>query len=505
VRIDQETAADFLESVLAGMKAGLFAIDEEARLIAFTRRAESLTGYGKEEVVAGRCYEILKTDRCDECSVKLTHRIPVSPLNYETIATTKSGDKLPLDVTISPLRSAAGEPMGAVGILRDMTEQKRLWEKLLQERDRAKQYLSIARVTIVARDRQGRVTLINKRGCELLGYEEEEITGKDFLGLCVPDRYRPEARRVFSGLMNGTIEAEDPGETRLMVKGGAERTISWQHITLKDDEGRITGLLSSGEDVTDRKKAQDELIRAEKLAAIGQLAAGVAHEVNNPLAGLLVYLKVLLKKYSEGKLQTKETQRQLLDMERETDRSSRIIKALLDFSRQTEPDLRPIDINEAVEATLSIIGHQISLGNVELEKRLASGLPRVVADFDQIQQALMNVALNAIQAMPEGGRLTIETSLAEDARLGESRGDAVRIAISDSGRGIPEEHLEKVFAPFFSTKPTGRGVGLGLAAVQGIIERHQGKLKVESKLNEGTTLTMWLEAMDEQADESTGR
>jgi signal transduction histidine kinase len=297
--------------------------------------------------------------------------------------------------------------------------------------------------------------------------------------------------------MDGSMEAENTDETRLMVKGGAERTIAWQHITLRDDEGRITGLLSSGEDVTDRKKAQEELIRAEKLAAIGQLAAGVAHEVNNPLAGLLVYLKVLLKKLGEGKLQSEETERQLLDMERETARSSRIIKALLDFSRQTEPDLRPIDINEAVEATLSIIGHQISLGNIDLEKSLASGLPKVVADFDQIQQALMNVALNAIQAMPEGGRLTIETSLAEGVRLDESTGDTVRIAISDSGQGIPEEHLEKVFAPFFSTKPKGKGVGLGLAAVQGIIERHKGELKVESELNEGTTLTIWLEAMDE--------
>jgi PAS domain S-box-containing protein len=505
VRIDQEKATEFLDSVLAGMKAGLFAIDEDARLITFTHRAESLTGYKEEEVVTGRCYEILKTDRCGDCPVKLTHRIPDAPLNYETIATTKSGDKLPLDVTISPLRSAAGEPIGAVGILRDMTEQKRLWEKLRQERDRARQYLSIARVTIVALDCRGRVTLINRRGCELLGYEEEEIIGKDFFGLCVPERFRPEARRVFSGLLDGTIEAESPEEIRLVVKGGAERTIAWQQITLKDEEGRTTGLLSSGEDVTDRKKAQEELIRSEKLAAIGQLAAGVAHEVNNPLAGLLVYFKVLLKKYGEGKLQTEETERQLLEMERETARSSRIIKDLLDFSRQTEPDLRPIDINEAVDATLSIIGHQIRLGNIDLDKRLASGLPRVVADFDQIQQALMNVVINAIQAMPEGGSLTIETSLDEGVRLGESTGDAVRIAISDCGKGIPEEHLEKVFAPFFSTKPKGEGVGLGLSTVQGIIERHKGELKVESTLNEGTTLTMRLEAMDEEADEDTGR
>jgi PAS domain S-box-containing protein len=498
-------ATEFLDSVLAGMKAGLFAIDEDARLISFTHRAESLTGYQQEEVVTRRCYEILKTDRCDDCPVKLTHRIPDAPLNYETAAITKSGDKLPLDVTISPLRSITGEPIGAIGILRDMTEQNRLWENLLQERDRARQYLSIARVTIVALDRRGRVTLINGRGCEILGYQEEEIVGQDFFGLCVPERFRPESKRVFSGLMDGTIEVENPDEIRLVVKGGAERTIAWHHITLKDEEGRITGLLSSGEDVTDRKRAQEELIRSEKLAAIGQLAASVAHEVNNPLAGLLVYFKVLLKKFGEGKLQTEETERQLLEMERETARSSRIIKDLLAFSRQAEPYLRPIDINEAVDATLAIVGHQISLGNIDLEKRLASGLPRVVADFDQIQQALMNVVLNAIQAMPGGGRLRIETSLAGDVRLGESTGDTVRIAISDSGSGIPEEDLEKVFAPFFSTKAKGKGVGLGLSTVQRIVEGHKGELKVESRLNEGTTLTIWLGVMDGEAEGSTGR
>lgn len=503
--IEQEMSREYLASVLAGMKAGLFAIDRDARIISFSPRAERLTGFKKEEVLTGRCYEILQTDRCQECHVKRNHRIPAATLNYETMATIKSGAKLPLDVSISPLRSFDGATIGAVGIFRDMSEQRRLWEHLRQERDRAQRYLSIARVTIVALDEQGKVRLINKRGCEVLGYDEGEIIGKDWFGLCVPERIREEARGVFRQLMAGASEVGNCEEMPTLGNDGTERLIAWHHTTLTDDRGRISGVLSSGEDITDRERAHAELIRSEKLAAIGQLAAGVAHEVNNPLAGLLVYFKVLLKKYQEGSLQTQETEEQLLNMERETARSSRIIKDLLDFSRQTEPTLRAINVNDVIGAALSIIGHQMRLGKVDLETKLAPELPRVVADFDQIQQALMNLILNGVHAMPDGGKLRIATSLGKRVKLGESTRDAVRVDISDSGEGIPEEDLDKVFTPFFSTKPKGEGVGLGLCAVQGIVERHKGTIEVSSKPNVGTTFTIWLGAMDEETDASTGR
>ena len=127
---ETDLARDFLESVLAGMKAGLFAIDRDAQIVDFTPRAEHLTGFNKDDVLGRRCYEILITDDCDRCPVKRTHQIPTTTLNYETIATTKSGDRLPLDVTISPLRSTGGSPVGAVEILRDMSEQKRLSKRL---------------------------------------------------------------------------------------------------------------------------------------------------------------------------------------------------------------------------------------------------------------------------------------------------------------------------------------------------------------------------------------
>jgi two-component system NtrC family sensor kinase len=272
--------------------------------------------------------------------------------------------------------------------------------------------------------------------------------------------------------------------------------VAWHNTTLVDEKGLIIGTLSSGEDITKRKETEVELIRAEKLTSLGQLAASVAHEVNNPLAGILVYTTLLLKKHQEKKLQTEETANQLLKMKKELERTSRIIRNLLDFSRQSDADMRPTEINKVVEAALLLVRHQISLENIKLEMKLGEGLPLVLAGFDQIQQVLINLLLNAIQAMPEGGQLSVTTSLAKNIRIGEALKNTVRIDVTDTGIGIPKENLAKLFTPFFTTKEKGKGVGLGLPVVHGIIERHKGKIEVVSEVNRGTTFTIYLEAMD---------
>jgi two-component system NtrC family sensor kinase len=222
--------------------------------------------------------------------------------------------------------------------------------------------------------------------------------------------------------------------------------------------------------------------------------------VNNPLAGILVYIKLLLKKYKEKKLQTEKSEEQLLKMEKELERTARIIRNLLDFSRQSEPNIRPVDINKVVEAALQLVGHQISLENIELEKKLAAQLPLIRADFDKIQQVLINIIMNAIQAMPDGGSLEIATSVADAIEIGEARKKTVRIDIKDTGVGISKENLGKLFTPFFTTKEKGKGVGLGLPVVHGIIEQHKGKIEVNSELDVGTTFTIYLEVMDEKND-----
>ncbi|MHC4323441.1 MAG: two-component system sensor histidine kinase NtrB [Planctomycetota bacterium] len=501
MKIEDDITREFLDNILASMQGGLFTIDKDARITSFNRAAEQITGFKKEEVLNKKCYTVLRSNICkSKCRLKRTLETGESMFNYDAIIRDKAEKEIHVNVTTSALRSGNNEIIGALEIFRDLTERKQLWDQLREERDKAQKYLNVARVIIVALNEKGEVTLLNKRGSEVLGYKEEEVVGKNWFDFCIPAKTRHKVREFFLKLIAGEHKATEYYENPILIKNGEERIIAWHNTLLKDKKGHIIGTLSSGEDITERKRTEAELLRSEKLASVGQLAAGVAHEVNNPLAGILVYIKLLLKKYKQSKLQTEDTKKQLEKIGKETERCSRIIKNLLDFSRQTEVTLRPVDINRVIEATLEIIGHQISLDNIRTEEKLCPSLPLIQVDFDQIQQALMNIMLNAAQAMPDGGDLTITTSVAEGVKIGNSITNAVRIDISDTGIGIPKENLDKLFTPFFTTKEKGKGVGLGLSVVHGIIERHHGKITIHSNPVDGTTFSIYLGIIDEEKD-----
>jgi signal transduction histidine kinase len=242
------------------------------------------------------------------------------------------------------------------------------------------------------------------------------------------------------------------------------------------------------------KENEEQLFQAEKLTSLGQLAASIAHEIKNPMAGILVYTQLLSKKLAGETLKKEEALGYLSKMELEMNRCSRIIRNLLDFSRQTEPTLRLVDINQVLEQALSMVGHQAQLQHIEVVREFGS-LPKVTADFDQLQQVFINLTLNAIQAMPDGGKLTIR-SLVTDGE--------VRVDVQDTGYGIPKENLSNLFTPFFTTKEKGKGVGLGLSVVHGIIERHEGKVKVQSEVGKGTTFSVYLGIYGDEKSQDTG-
>jgi PAS domain S-box-containing protein len=488
---------EFLENLLDSMEGGILAVDRNMKVTAFNRAAEEITGLKREEVLNKQCDQVLDGDLCqDECPVKKAMETGKPVYCYEVMITNNAGKQIPVNVSTSALRSSNNEIIGAVESFRDLTKHKGLWAKLREERNKAQQYLNIAGVIIIAIDENGLITLINRKGCEVLGYREEEIIGKNWFDLGVPASVREKRKDTFKKVMAGEEKEVEDYENTIITKPGEERIIAWHNTTLLDEKGLIIGTLSSGEDITKRKETEVELIRAEKLTSLGQLAASVAHEVNNPLAGILVYTTLLLKKYQARKLQTEETENQLLKMKKELERTSGIIRNLLDFSRQSDADMRPVEVNKVVEAALLLVKHQISLEHIKLELQLGQDLPLVLAGFDQIQQVLINLLLNAIQAMPEGGLLSTATSVAQNIRIGETLKKTVRIDVTDTGVGIPKENLGKLFTPFFTTKEKGKGVGLGLPVVHGIIERHKGKIEVVSEVNKGTTFTIYLEAMD---------
>jgi PAS domain S-box-containing protein len=490
-----------LENILESMDGGVFTLDKKGRITSFNRSAEEITGFKREEALNKNCCDILKSDLCEEaCPLDKVLETGEPVYGYEIMISNKAGNKIPVNITTSPLRSGNNEIIGVVENFRDLTKHKGLWGKLREERNKAQQYLNIAGVIIVAINDKGIVSLINRKGCSVLGYKEEEIIGKNWFDLCVPEGDKKERKDTFKKVMAGEIEEAEDYENSIITRSGEERIIAWHNTRLTDEKGHIIGTLSSGKDITQRKQTEEELIRSEKLVSLGQLAASVAHEVNNPLAGVLVYIKLLLKKYTEKKLQADETEKQLLKMEKELERTSRIIRNLLDFSRQSEPNIRAVEINNVIEAALQLVGHQISLENIKLKKELDEPLPLVLADFDKIQQVLINIIMNAIQAMPDGGNLEITTSVAKGIKIGESDKNTVRIDIRDTGFGISKENLGKLFTPFFTTKEKGKGVGLGLPVVHGIIEQHKGKIEVNSEPDVGTTFTIYLEAMDAEKD-----
>jgi two-component system NtrC family sensor kinase len=237
------------------------------------------------------------------------------------------------------------------------------------------------------------------------------------------------------------------------------------------------------------KTTQDGLIQAEKLTSLGQMAASIAHEVNNPLAGVLVYTQLLTKKINSDKFSKEGALDYLSKMEVELTRSTRLIRNLLDFARQSPPALREVNVNDVLDRAFELAAHSAELQHIQVSKELDPSLPTIMADFDQLQQVCTNLIMNAIQAMTEGGKLTLRT-LTDDSQL--------KIEVRDTGHGISQENMRKLFTPFFTTKGKGKGVGLGLAVSYGIIQRHHGRIEVQSKEGEGTTFTIYLPLSHEE-------
>jgi len=236
------------------------------------------------------------------------------------------------------------------------------------------------------------------------------------------------------------------------------------------------------------KAAQQKLIQTDRLASLGQLSASVAHEINNPISGVLNLGMLMQRILSNGAIpaaRVEELRKYLGQIVSETARVGRIVSDLLAFSRRSKPQRVPADLNRVVTTTLSLVQHKMKLSNVEVETHLAENLPEVLCDQSQIQQVVLNLVLNATEATQAkgGGRLSVRT---------ESHGDEAVLTVADNGEGIQPENLSKIFDPFFTTKAEGKGVGLGLAVSYGIIQAHGGDIEVKSKVGEGTSFTISL-------------
>jgi len=231
------------------------------------------------------------------------------------------------------------------------------------------------------------------------------------------------------------------------------------------------------------KESQQQLIQAEKLTSLGQLAASIAHEINNPLGSILVYTQLLIRQLNEEQFVKSKFTENLKRIESETAYSGKLVKNLLDFARQSPPSLSLTNLNQVIEDAYPLVEHSAELNKVTVIKKFDLKLPEVMADKNQLKQVFTNLMLNAVQAMPKGGHLEITTS-------GKKKN--ILIEVNDSGSGIRKEHLDKLFTPFFTTKDEAMGVGLGLSVAYGIVKRHGGQIEVKTRAGKGTTFKVTL-------------
>ncbi len=466
----------------------VFMVGENGGIVAVNKREEQALGYAAAHVVGRSIFDVVDAAYHAEMKALLaeivggTRRVPTQEVTVHDAA----GAERPVEMDLIQVRGS--DHTWVMVQLRDITDRKRLerqmqvyqaeLESKVRERTReieeTKQYLENllenANDVIYTLDGGQCFTYVNSK-IQAWGYQKEDLLGRPYLSL-LSKRHR--GRRLKSTLDIGVKQVY---EVEVLTRTGEPRLVMVSVSPLQGADGTILGVLGIARDMTDTKKLEQQIRNSEKLASVGKLAAGVAHEINNPLGGILNCLYNLRK----GTLSPARQEEYLASMEDGLRRVQKIVRQLLDFSQQHNPELALADINQVVNRVLLLTDHLFGPHRVALETELSTDVPELMIDRHMMEQVLMNLVLNAIQAMRTGGLLRIRTFV---------DGTNCMVEIKDTGCGIPASVLPRIFDPFFTTKSEGEGTGLGLSVSLGIVERHGGKIFVDSEVGRGTTFTL---------------
>lgn len=380
-------------------------------------------------------------------------------------------------------------------------ENARLYQHIKQSEERYRDLFANAYDLIFTLDRNLCITTINKTGQQLTGYSLEELQGKPLSAFCPPASW-DSARKWFIDLLRGNMVA--PFELEMI---GIDNDMLYLEVSarLTHDSQHDGGLHCIARNLTERRRLEQQLIQAEKLSAIGQLVAGVAHELNNPLTSISGYSQLLLRDTSLDERVIQDVQH----IHMQAERAARIVQNLLIFAREHKPERVTVNLNDVLHSTLSLRAYQLRVDNIKIVTDYDNHLPPTIADPYQLQQVFLNLINNAHQAMAtrEGpGTLTLRTRLSTASRDASENSNAksasqmLHVEVSDTGIGIPERELGRIFDPFFTTKPVGQGTGLGLSICFGIVQEHHGRIWPESTVGMGTTVHVELPVLSQEPE-----
>jgi two-component system NtrC family sensor kinase len=399
--------------------------------------------------------------------------IPNKGFPWKTVR--KDGIQGFAETSISPLRNSEGEIIGFRGVGRDITERKQAEEKLRQSEENYKALFNSSVIATIVLDAQTmKVVMANQAAAKMLGLGSPE----ECIGLNPVDLVPPEDKERINELIVNEMFEQDlrqPREIRVWTKDGREIWINATGARVMH-EGRFAGLISFA-DITEQKLQRERLVMTDRLASLGELAAGTAHELNNPLTSIIGFSQLLMEKEVPD-----DIREDLKLINSEAQRATNVTRNLLTFARKHAPVKQPNQINSIIEDVLGLRAHMQKMNGIEVDRQLASDLPEVMVDYFQMQQVFLNIVINAEYFMIDAhgrGTLTVTT---------KQTGDTVVISVADDGPGIPEENLGRIFDPFFTTKEIGKGTGLGLSICHGLVTEQGGRLHVRSQLGKGATI-----------------
>jgi PAS domain S-box-containing protein len=445
-----------------------------------------MLGYdSKEELLSKRVPEIF-TDHAERKSLMEEVERQPTPQAREINLLRKDGSPIVCLNTASAVRDTSGRVIRFQGSVLDVTARRQMERQLHKEQEFARRLVDNFPDLILVVDSTSHYTFVSPRCTEVLGYELAETANME-LGGRTHGEDLPILLALFADILAGR-QTFASLEIRVRHKLGDWRRIRFNFSPLADETGKIEGVVLSGRDVTELKRLEEQLIQAEKLAAMGQMLAGVAHELNNPLTAILGVTELL----REGQGLEESVKRQLELTHRQARRAARIVQNLLEFSRPASPQKKPVDLNSIIDRTLQLHEHSLRRNNVEVDFRPQPDFPGVIADANQLIQVFLNLVTNAEQAIREvreSGRIQIRF-----ARVGSR----ISVTFQDDGVGIRPDSVPRLFDPFYTTKRPGGGTGLGLSICLSIVREHGGTIEAEALPAGGSAFTVYLPAAPNQ-------
>ncbi len=476
---EHEQTRSLLASLVRSSDDAVIGLGLDGRILSWTPGAERMFGLAERDMTGRPVETFLHRAGLDIASPLARIQSVRTTEEVQVDHTGPGGDRARLLVTISPIRDADQAIVGVSLLARDVTRRAQAEEALRRSEATSRALLESASEGIVVVDPHGRILLVNAKTEEMFGYSRDELLGQP-VELLVPPRHR-DAHVAHRDAYMGAPRARSMG--RGLDLAGVKKTglefpveVSLSYVTT--DEG--TRAIAFVTDISERLAYQRAVRQSDKMAALGTLSAGVAHEVNNPIGIITSRVELMMLEAGDDIL-SPELRKHHEVILRQARRVATITQGLLSFARQSAGVQGPVQLNRVVEEIVQLAQKDMSRSHVTVATRLGDGLPPITADANAIGQVLLNLLTNARRAMPDGGSITIETALVDGGR-------SVRLTVRDTGTGIPSDVLPKIFDPFFTTRADGTGLGLSIS--HGIMEEHRGSIDVNSEVGKGTVFTL---------------